>query len=120
MRQPVQVSNRTRSSPMQVFVDDSGRRGRWSRRAGALLVAGAVFYIGVIVGGLAGPRVGPAVDVPVTGNGVVPGLPAGAATPPGLLTTKASRPSTAVRSRAATASVRTSAARTSAARSTGR
>jgi hypothetical protein len=93
MNQPVSVPDRARPSASQVFVDDSGRRSRWARRAGALLASGAAIYIGVVVVGLTGPRVGPVVDVPATGNDVIPGLVGGAGTVPGLLAPDASTPS---------------------------
>ena len=71
----------------QVFVDDSGRRRRWARLAGAGVTALCAAYMGIVVVGLSQTAVGPLIAVPSDGNGRVAGFPDTSGIVPGLLAT---------------------------------
>jgi hypothetical protein len=75
------------SGSTQVFVDDSGRRRRWVRLAGAGVTTLCAAYIGVVVVGLSQTAVGPLIAVPSGGNGLIAGFPDTSGTVPGLLST---------------------------------
>jgi hypothetical protein len=75
------------SNPTQVFVDDSGRRGRWARLAGSGVSVLCAAYIGIVVVGLSQTAVGPLIVVPANGNGQVAGFPSPTGVLPGLLAT---------------------------------
>jgi hypothetical protein len=71
--------------PSQVFVDDSGRRRRWMRLAGFAVTTLCAGYIGIVAVGLSQTQVGPLLDVPVGGNGLITGFPDTSGIVPGLL-----------------------------------
>jgi hypothetical protein len=71
--------------PSQVFVDDSGRRSRWMRLAGYAVTTLCAGYIGIVAVGLSQTQVGPLLDVPVGGNGLIAGFPNTSGIVPGLL-----------------------------------
>ena len=73
--------------PTQVFVDDSGRRGRWARMVGIGVTTLCAAYMGIVVVGLSQTAVGPLVPVPAGGNGQVAGFSNSQDTVPGLLAT---------------------------------
>ena len=73
--------------PTQVFVDDSGRRGRWARMVGIGVTTLCAAYMGIVVVGLSQTAVGPLVPVPAGGNGQVAGFSSSQDTVPGLLAT---------------------------------
>ena len=97
-----------------VFVDDGGRRARWTRRAGTGLGLSLLAYLGVVIAALAGAPWVPRATLPV-GAGTAEALggrtvltpdairstpavvpePAAAASPPGLRTTTSAVPVTA-------------------------
>ena len=97
-----------------VFVDDGGRRARWTRRAGAGLGLSLLAYLGVVIAALAGAPWVPRATLPVGAGtaealggraaltpdairstpAVVPG-PAEAASPPAVRTTTSAVPVTA-------------------------
>ena len=64
-----------------MFVDDSGRRRCWVGAAGAAVTALCGVYIGIVVIGLSQTAVGPLLDVPVGGNGMIAGFPSSAGCP---------------------------------------
>lgn len=71
--------------PSQVFVDDSGRRRRWLRLAGFAATTLCAGYIGIVAVGLSQTQVGPLLDVPAGGNGLIAGFPDISGIVPGLL-----------------------------------
>jgi hypothetical protein len=73
--------------PTQVFVDDSGRRRRWTRMAGAGVTALCATYVAIIGVGLSQTTVGPLIAVPVNADGPVAGFPDSSGSVPGLLAT---------------------------------
>jgi len=58
------ASTRPSSIPTPVFVDESGRRARWVKRAGAIVGLLALLYVGLVVAGLMGASVIGDVGVP--------------------------------------------------------